>query len=66
MGRCYVAVPRRLAAAARCGVPVRPSRYRSGSMTIQDKKHDEPVTLEDLEALAEPGYEFSDHEDEHE
>ena len=35
-------------------------------MTIQDKKHDEPVTLEDLEALAEPGYEFTDHEDEHE
>ena len=45
---------------------MRPSRYRSGSMTIQDKKHDEPVTLEDLEALAEPGYKFSDDEDEHE
>ena len=44
---------------------MRPARYRSGSMT-RDKKHDEPVTLEDLEALSEPGYEFTDDEDEHE
>ena len=65
MDRGYVAVPRRVAAAARRGVEVRPARYRSGSMT-RDKKHDEPVTLEDLEALSEPGYEFTDDEDEHE
>lgn len=45
---------------------MRPSRYRSVSMTYRDKKHDEPVTLEDLEALSEPGYEFTDDEDEHE
>jgi len=31
-----------------------------------NRRPDDPVTLDELEALADPDYEFTDHEDEHE